>query len=331
MATKIEVAFLEEGHLGAWDALVERAPGGTLFHRSAWVRLLAEPFGRRARVLGVFRNGALVGGCPVYERRRLGLMLAKPPVLAGYAGALVDLPEYRRSGRATSESEQVLEALEKELRRCYDAVRLVNDPGFQDARPFQWGGWRATPRYTYRISGVPPGSILDTFEHNVRKKIRKAEEGGLSVHRVEVLDEVLGCYAASYQRHGTRPPVPQAVLKTVAEGVLAAGLGRAHVVRGPVGGSYAFQIDLEDDRTSYAWVAGSDPSHLTEGSFPLLIRHVVARVLESGRAFDFLGANTRSIAGFKRAFGGQLVPYVEVEYAGLPARFLLAARRLARR
>ena len=60
MATRLECAFLEGDALTAWDALVERAPQGTLFHSYRWTALIADTFGRRARVLGVFRNGELV-------------------------------------------------------------------------------------------------------------------------------------------------------------------------------------------------------------------------------------------------------------------------------
>ncbi len=331
MATQFEAWFLAGSEHEAWDAFVLRARCGTIFQQSAWVRLIAEVFGRRPRILGVRRNGLLVGGCPLYERRVLGLPFADPPVLAGYTSVLVDLPESQRAGRLTSETEQILAALEAALHREFAHVRLVNDPELLDARPFLWSGWAVTPRFTYRLPPVPPDARLQQFEHNVRKKIRKAQEAGFTVHQVDGIDEVLATYAQAYRRHGTAPPVPQAILRAVVERVLAAGLGRAYVVRDAGGTSHGFQLLLLDRAHAYALFAGADPECLREGGFSLLLSHLLDDLSATCHVFDFMGANTPPIAAFKRSFGGTLVAYWETSRATLPARALLAARSLAAR
>lgn len=331
MATEIEARFLAEAERETWDAFVARAHAGTIFHQSAWVRLIAETFGRRPRVLGVHRNGVLIAGCALYERRVLGLRFADPPVLAGYSGVLVDLPESQRAGRLTSETEQILTALEAALHREFAHVRLINDRALLDARPFLWSGWTVTPRFTYLLPAVPSEERLQQFEHNVRKKIRKAQEAGLTVHQVDGIDEVLATYALAYRRHGSAPPVPQAVLRAVVEGALAARLGRAYVVRDAGGTSHGFQLLLFDRAHAYALFAGADPECLRDGGFSLLLARVLDELSASGHAFDFMGANTPPIAAFKRSFGGALVPYWEASRTTFPARALLAARSIAAR
>lgn len=329
MATEFEARLLSEAEHEAWDAFVSRARAGTLFHRSDWVRLVADVFGRRPRILGVWRNGVLVAGCPLYERRVLGLRFADPPVLAGYSGVLVDLPESQRAGRLSSETERVLAALEAPLRREFARVHLVNAPDLLDARPFLWSGWSVLPRYTYRLAPASAEEHLQQFEHNVRKKIRKAQEAGLTVQQVDAIDEVLTTYALAYRRHGTAPPVSQQVLAAVVERAIGARLGRAYVVRDAGGTSHGFQLLLLDRARAYALFAGADPECLRDGGFSLLLARVLGDLAATAHEFDFMGANTPPIAAFKRSFGGTLVPYWEVSRATFPARVLLGARSLA--
>ncbi|MFN0149111.1 MAG: GNAT family N-acetyltransferase [bacterium] len=330
MATRLETEFLGADQIAAWDALVDRAPHATVFQSTRWTNALADAFGRRGRILGVFRNGVLVGGVPTYERHFAGLAMTNPPVVAGYAGVLLDLPEYERSGRSISETEQILEALVAGVRERFAFARFTHAPGLADTRPFQWAGWRVTPRYTYRIAPRESEEMLASFEHNARKKIRRAEEAGLVVQRVEKTSELISAYAASYRRHRTPPPVPESVLSTLADRLLREGIARAYVVRGADGADHAFQIQIADAHASYAWIAGTAPEHMAEGGFSLMLWKILRDASEANVVFDFMGANTPTIARFKRAFGGELAPYWETLHATRVARALVVIRHLGR-
>lgn len=323
MATEIETAFLEEKDDAAWDALVASSPHGTVFHSTRWLRLVAPAFGRVPRIVGVFRNGTLVGGAPVYERRLFGLLIADPPVLAGYAGAIADFPEVKRTPRAISETEQVLEALEGALRRRYAFARLVHPPGLIDARSFQWGGWRVQPRFTYGIEIEDPEISLERFDHNARKKVRKAITLGYTVERSPVRGELLTTYAGAYDRHQTPVPVPLTVIASLASALPHAGIARSYVVRDRDGNERAFQILPTDARVGYTLFSGSDPAVLRDGIFSLLQLRIIEDLAGAVARLDLMGANTPPIAAFKRAFGGNLVPYWESTYATRRAGWIL--------
>ena len=56
----------------------------------------------------------------------------------------------------------------------------------------------------------------------------------------------------------------------------------------------------------------------------VLLGHVLARLREEGVAyFDFVGANTPSIAEFKRRFGSELVSYFRARHTARPELRLL--------
>src|SRR5262245_37244286 len=85
---KLETAFLDDRALPSWDELVEASDAGTLFQRSAWCQAIAGALDRRFRVIGLFRSGTLAGGCPLFERRAMGMPACDAPFLSGYSGAL---------------------------------------------------------------------------------------------------------------------------------------------------------------------------------------------------------------------------------------------------
>ena len=82
--------------------------------------------------------------------------------------------------------------------------------------------------------------------------------------------------------------------------------------------------------TIYAWVAGADPAYRDSGATSLLYWKLLLQAPFS--RFDFVGANMREIALFKRGFGGTLLPYSAVAWCGSPLlRTLRSLRRWTKR
>ena len=73
---------------------------------------------------------------------------------------------------------------------------------------------------------------------------------------------------------------------------------------------------LTDGRTAHYWLAGSVPG----AAMTVLLAEAFTRLAEEGvTTFDFAGANTPSIAEFKRKFGSTLVPYARARCVSHPA------------
>lgn len=328
MPSSLELAFLDETRHDEWDSLVRDAPEGCLFHTAKWTRLLAEPFGADARILAIIAGERVIGGCPVYVKGALGLSISNPPLLAGYAGAVL----FEAGGSVAAEARRLeaLRRLEGELRRRFAFTRMEHAPMLADPRAFLWGGWRVTPRFSFRIPLREPQRMLASFEGTVRTRVRKAEKGGLVIERVGDAGALLPLYAEAYHRHRLPSPVPEPQLRALLHGVFAAGLARAYVVRDGEGALHGFRIILLDGERAYDWIAGSDRAHLKGGGPSYLVWKILADLSESHREFDFMGANTRPVARFKLSFGGELIRYWVTERGTLPARALLTARRLVR-
>ncbi|MCH8962729.1 MAG: GNAT family N-acetyltransferase, partial [Bacteroidetes bacterium] len=101
-----------------------------------------------------------------------------------------------------------------------------------------------------------------------------------------------------------------------AEGQVRLFTATPHDAETPEGGLAV----LHDGRTAHYWIAGSAPGP----AMTVLLGHTLPRLRDDGiEQFDFVGANTPSIAEFKRHFGPVLTPYFFLEKITRPELRLL--------
>ena len=121
-------------------------------------------------------------------------------------------------------------------------------------------------------------------------------------------------------------PVGVARLRRLVGSLLASGLARlftAASARGEVEGAL---VVLRDGTAAYDWFVGSRPGPARARLTYDVLLHLHDQDV---RTYDFGGANTPSIAEFKRRFGGVLTPYYRVErYVRPELRLFDRARRL---
>ena len=117
--------------------------------------------------------------------------------------------------------------------------------------------------------------------------------------------------AESYRRHQRNAPAAESQLVALIQQLQTAGAARVFAAtasgeNAPSGGV----IVLHDGRTAHYWIAGSRPGP----AMTVLLGKLLPRLRDEGlEVFDFVGANTPSIAEFKRHFRPRLTPYYHVE------------------
>lgn len=296
-------------------------------------------------------------GILLFERRRGPFRTVDLPPFLPYTSVLTADP-HRESD--VHHRRSALEALCPLLAETYDEIRLQLPPRFADVRLFQWAGWNAEPRYTYRLAvpdadsteGPPgdasrwSGSTRRLYENEREAFTLETDPGGAT--------RVIDLAAESYRRHGRSLPGPGSnALRSLVEELLEAGLVRVAAARETDTGEVAAGcVLLVGKRTDYYWIAGSRPGPAMTVLLGALVRGELPTVREGrereegeavsgpasvndagnpplGRTLDLVGANTPSIAEFKRKFGGRLTPYYRVSTR--PSLLLEALARLRRR
>lgn len=318
----------------AWEALYRTSPHRTPYARLGYGRAVAEALGVDYVVHGAFEREALVGGVLHFERRRLGVRQGVVPPFTLYTPVLQAAPATEAAIHAGSTP---IPALLRAVRaRCPGGAALHLPPTEIDARPYVWAGWTARPLYTYRLPLTTSAAWLAACSSSTRRQVRKAVDaftleitsaGAVESQTAREAARVIAslCHS-SYARHERTPPAALHALEQLVVRAYELGLADLLIVRTAVGDPAAGVALLTDGTRATYWVAGSEPGPGMTALFGLLVPHLIDAGYED---FDLVGANTPSIAEFKRRLGGSLHSYLRVESTPPVWRLLRTVRTLS--
>lgn len=209
------------------------------------------------------------------------------------------------------------------------SVGSVSDPEVPEVPEVPNGAdWTQTRFVTYMLRLASRDDMLGAWTKNRRRTLAK-HAGAFELSEENDAHDVIARFVAeSYSRHGRRPPIPEASLSRLARLCCESGLCRIYVLRTHEGTPSAAVAVLLGNRVASYWMAGSVPG---PAMTVLLAELLVSLHADGYVAFDFVGANTPSIAEFKRRFGGALLPYHSLLWRGKSARALDFASSLIRR
>ncbi len=298
----------------AWEALIAGSPQATAFSNLALAPVVHDTLGLEPRIAAVWEDDALRAGALVFEKTLGPLRAAVLPPFVQYVTPLLDPPLQESDVHA---HRSPLDALAGLLGTSFDQASLVLHPTLEDVRPFQWAGWQLKPVYTYHIALAE--SPTAGWSSNPKRTLKSEAEHYTVDEGADGVDAVFDLVVASHERQGqSLGAVPEALWRML-HGATDVGLTRVFVARRD-GQPEAGLAALTDGRTAHYWLAGSTPG----AAMTVLLGEAFARLHAEGVAtFDFAGANTPSIAEFKRRFGGTLVPYFRARHTRPgPLRFL---------
>ncbi|HET6350081.1 MAG TPA: GNAT family N-acetyltransferase [Candidatus Krumholzibacteria bacterium] len=162
--------------LDAWipelDALADRSANATFYHTGIWLGAMAEAYPRMTlRVLVARRNGTAVAYLPYFETRR------------GFLRALWSLPFGTYGGPVGDAVECA--GLMQEFRAQLAAPGVIEVGCVDHANALAADGWDVFPSSTHvvDISGGFDRVWHDRFDKPRRRRVRRAEELGVTVRR----------------------------------------------------------------------------------------------------------------------------------------------------
>ena len=317
----MEVKLLSQSHLDDYYALASEH--GKVFYSPSW----ADVFGPQLRQYGVFDSkGKVVGGFHLIEERRFGFRFLRNPPFTPVIGPFiragaqnpVALLEARR---------KVVEATARFFASQRQSIVSVSlDHDIMDALPFQWLGFKTSPRYTYRIDlSRTMEQILKDFSQARRNDNSKAIRDGLVAERSNDLRMVGELVRQTFAR--TKGRLEPAVLDAILGKFARPHNSYAFVTR-QVGRPIAATFIIHDRTTAYYLLGGYDSSNGHHGAGALAIVESIRAAKDLGlRTFDFEGSSIPPIERFFRGFGGTLTHYFTVSRAWLPLEIALKFRK----
>jgi CelD/BcsL family acetyltransferase involved in cellulose biosynthesis len=205
----------------AWDRLVASHPAATIFHSSAWMRVLCETYGHKPIGLVWSNNG---------EAKALLPLLEVASILTGRRGVCLPFTDFCEPLFFDGFDSTVL---------LQELQRLARESGWQ---AFEIRGGLG-PSLPARPSLVFCGHSLDlragakslfqNFAGSVRRAIGKAERSGLRVElsaSEEAVRDFYRLHVRTRRRHGL-PPQPFSFFRKIHDHVIKPGLGLVSLAR----------------------------------------------------------------------------------------------------
>lgn len=304
-----------------WDALVDRAPHGTVFHYSWWLNIAAQRFD----ILVVReKNGSLVGGIPVTAKKRAGLTLFHAPQLTPFLGPIFDLSKVNDPCDRLYLMRSAGEFLAREMPQ-FDSFRCMVGALGPDLQGFLWAGFRAELAYTFRFAANRSReSIESQVARTHLQKLAKAKRLGLFVTRnddVEAFAKL--CKIGSV--HEGRLLYPEQLPIRLWSAAVKRDSGIFYIARASEGNPIATLLVVHDTKTNYQIVSAFDPAKRDLPGSYLLLWTAIHEALEANRDFDFEGSALRGVEQYYRKWGPPAVPVWRLEKAGSVRGWLLQA------
>lgn len=192
----MEARLISSAESAEHASLAEKC--GRVFLSNSWGNI----FGDSLRRVGVFsKKGALVGGFFFVVRRYCGVACWHNPPFTPVCGPFFDV-QAKNPSAIFEARRKILGAMAEFLvREAPGVVMMSLEHDVDDVMPFCWQGFKATPKYTYRISLLSEiDSITKRFSSVRRRNISAAHRDGLIVKACDDNRQVLDLVLQTFER-----------------------------------------------------------------------------------------------------------------------------------
>ncbi|MCO5383130.1 MAG: GNAT family N-acetyltransferase [Methanosarcina barkeri] len=311
---EIEVRELVPSEYKEWDLIVEKVQPGTLFHTSQWLEICRDVLAKDLRIYGCFRNGELVGGCPLFIKNIKGMLKVATSTcdMTSYSGPLIKESASSKASKRVQETHEILNPLREFLcKQGFDSIHLTFSPGFEDIRPFTWNGWDSTVHYTHYLN------LKDNVDNNTSRKIRRelktATEAGLKTRALNDPETYYRLLSMVYEKQNLEPPLPREFFERVFKLIQEKDIGYMFVSETPEGEAVAAHLNLYGKKCIVTWTSALNPAFGRLGPNALLYYHEFLDL--QSRNFEYMNvmaANISKFADFIMGFSPELIPYYSV-------------------
>ena len=284
-----------------WDRYVLDHPRATVFHRSAWLHLLARLAHAEVHLFLLRHGSKTVGAVPLFSFRRgvFRIAASPPPQLATpYLGFVCadDVAGAALAGVTNAA---------RNLRASYVELRLDRSLPTDLLRA---EGFEAEPRSTFVLDLRPGIDALWTksLTSACRRAVRKAEKEGVVIEEAdltEIADRYGELSGMVFAKSNRPPPLTSADYREIGAVARAGGFVRVLAAR-VEGRIVSAGIFAHGNGTIYYLDGVADPEAQQARPNNLLHWEVIRWAAAHGlHSYDMVGVANPGVARFKRTFG----------------------------
>lgn len=248
------------------------------------------------------------------EQKILSFNVLRNPMLTQFLGILYNDNSTMNPINGSSLEREILIEILDFLETRYKRLAINNHFYIKDIRVFTWRNYRPIVRYSYVLDLSNIKKVFENFEPQKKTYIRKSEKENIKIvsnDNVRLFHEL---HELTYQRQGLKCPISYSQtekLYTTLKALLKCKMYFARDLHGNVSSTIFI---VWNNKSAYYVMGANHPKFRNYGSANLTLWTAMQDLAEMGiKSFDLYGANTPSIAMFKRGFGGELKTYYRVE------------------
>ncbi len=306
-----------------WQALWVLSPQRTPFSALPYLVATSEVYQLPARIHFVQNDGVDEAGQVVFVKKKGPFRLGVIPPLMPYSPLLLRDELHEPSVLA---GQSPFDLLLESLSTSYHAASFFCN-AITDVRAGKWRSWTIRPFYTYTIPSFSLYPGISAWSKKGARHVFRKHKASYSLKSLDCADAVVAHCSQSYQRNNRTIPGGESSLLLLLESLINSNLVHLYgLEEQETQRLEAALAILQDGRTACYWLGGSLPGP----AMTVLLGTLILKYQEDGfQDFDLVGANTPSIAAFKRKFGPTLSPYFHFERIMRPElRLLSALKRL---
>lgn len=250
-------------------------------------------------------GGVINGVWPLAWDTRLGLRIARNPLLTPYLGPFFTQPltPEQRTG--------VFETLWQQLPRR-DNLDLETTVDFDRATLLEQKGCTVSEKITFEVDlDADEEQLFGAMHSNHRNLIRQAATLHTVAEGEAHLDPLIAMHKATFTRKNKPYPFPPAMIRDLVHTAIQHDSGCLWALKDGQDKTTATVFTVWDQRKMYLLLSANDPESAHPGAVRLLIWHAIKAARQKGlAAFDFEGSMDPGIAAFFRRFGGHQKTYL---------------------
>jgi hypothetical protein len=303
--------MLTEPDYSLWDDLVQQSHQGTIFHSSAWITTISQLKKVDFRIIGVFRNSELIGGCTFYIKNlfpgyKIGFTNDE---VTPYGGCVISNPPSVHIRHSEIHEHEILSLILKKIQDLNLArITLINGPGLTDIRSFTSQGWRERVYYTYIIS--LDENLFSNMSYGARRSIRKAQKLGITIKKEFNPDFFWDLAVATFAKQEMNVPFKKDLVFSFVEMLIQNKLADMWIASTPSGEAISAMIYIYDAHMAHGWLGVNNPLFKDTGVVSFILFETLQDLQNRGfHRFNVMAANTPRFAQFYSSFDPQLVPY----------------------
>jgi hypothetical protein len=298
-----------DDELEEYDRLIDIAAGGTIFHKSWWLRTCCRDEGINANMVdiyGAYENGKLIAALPLPYKNKFFKTWITNPKLTPYLGTIYRDDGLEKECTKNSFIKNVNVGFAKIIRQRGVCLNYIFNLNNVDMLPFIWNNFDVNVNYTYILELEDLQSIWNDMDKTRRHDIKKFYKNAHSIRYSDIDAFIdLNNMTMKRQRHAQ---ISGDLWKNIYQECKRHGCAEVFTIY--IDNKPLASLLLVWDNKRVYYIAGGIDNN-SEGGMSLLFWEAFKFTKEklALNEFDFEGSMIRGIEHYFRNFGGCLKPY----------------------